>query len=96
MKKTSSFFAILLVATLVLFLSELLVVEAVMCNISELSSCAPAIISSEPPSPQCCAKLKEQKPCLCKYIKDPNLGPYVNSPNAQKLSKACGVPFPKC
>ncbi|PHT49895.1 Non-specific lipid-transfer protein 2 [Capsicum baccatum] len=96
MKKGNSFIAIFLVGTLVLSLGELLVIEAVTCNAGELSPCGPAIFSGEPPTPQCCAKLNEQKPCLCGYINNPSLRPYVTSPNAQKISKACRVPFPKC
>ncbi|XP_059283461.1 non-specific lipid-transfer protein 2-like [Lycium ferocissimum] len=96
MKKGSSLFAIFLVATVVICLGELLMAEAVTCSVTELASCAAAIISSEPPSSTCCAKLKEQKPCLCGYFKDPSLGPYIKSPNAKKVAKTCGVPTPKC
>lgn len=67
--------------------------ESVTCNVSELSPCADAIIKGTPASPACCAKLKEQIPCLCGYMK---LRPYADSPNAKKVSKTCGVPIPKC
>ncbi|KAG5614383.1 hypothetical protein H5410_014207 [Solanum commersonii] len=96
MKKGSSIFTIFFITILVILIGELLVAEAVTCKIAELTPCADAIISSKPPSASCCAKLKEQKPCLCGYIKDPKLKPYVNSPNAKKVAKTCGVPFPKC
>ncbi|KAH0688843.1 hypothetical protein KY285_015994 [Solanum tuberosum] len=96
MKKGSSIFAIFFVMTLVILLGELFVAKAVTCNVSELSPCADAILKGTPASPTCCAKLKEQIPCLCGYIKDPKLKPYIDSPNAKKVSQTCGVPFPKC
>ncbi|KAK4733414.1 hypothetical protein R3W88_007675 [Solanum pinnatisectum] len=96
MKKGSSIYAIFFIAILVILLGELLSIEAVTCNVMELSPCAPAIISSQSPSSACCAKLNKQKPCLCGYLNDPNLKPYINSPNAQNVYKTCGVPTPKC
>ncbi|KAI7736550.1 hypothetical protein M8C21_018025 [Ambrosia artemisiifolia] len=69
---------------------------AVTCSVSELSPCLPSFTSSVPPSSQCCSKLKEQKPCLCGYIKNPSLKQYITSPNAKKVSSTCGVPIPKC
>lgn len=96
MKKGSSIFAILLAATLVILLSELSMVKAVTCNVSELSSCAPAIIAGQPPSAECCTKLKEQVPCFCQYMKDPKYKPYIDSPNARKTAQACNVIIPKC
>ncbi|TMW83123.1 hypothetical protein EJD97_002861 [Solanum chilense] len=96
MKKDCSIFAIFFIAILVILLGELFVAESVTCNVSELSPCADAIIKGTPASTACCAKLKEQKPCLCGYIKDPKLKPYINSPNAKKVAKTCGVLIPKC
>ncbi|KAJ7943111.1 Non-specific lipid-transfer protein 2 [Quillaja saponaria] len=58
---------------------------AVDCNPLEVSSCASAMTTSNPPTAVCCSKLKEQKPCLCQYVKDPNLQKLVNSPNAKKM-----------
>lgn len=95
-KGRSSIFAILFIAILVILLGEFLSIEAVTCNVMELSPCAPAIISSQPPSSACCAKLNKHKPCLCGYLKDPNLKPYINSPNAKNVYKTCGIPYPKC
>ncbi|KAL6973573.1 hypothetical protein U1Q18_027758, partial [Sarracenia purpurea var. burkii] len=71
-------------------------VSAVTCNVQELSSCASAISTGGAPSKLCCTKIKEQNPCLCQYIKNPNLRTFVSSPNAQKVAKTCGVPKPKC
>uniref|UniRef100_A0A2C9WI91 Bifunctional inhibitor/plant lipid transfer protein/seed storage helical domain-containing protein n=1 Tax=Manihot esculenta TaxID=3983 RepID=A0A2C9WI91_MANES len=61
---------------------------------SELSSCLPAVTSSTPPSSTCCSKLREQKPCLCEYMKNPNLKQYINLPGARRVSSACGLAFP--
>lgn len=68
----------------------------VTCNALQLSACASAITSSNPPTDVCCSKLKEQRPCLCQYLKDPNLKRLVSSPNARKVADACGSPFPTC
>ena len=85
------------VVVLALFLIDVgPVAEAVTCTPTELSPCAAAISSSSPPSGACCTKLKEQKPCLCGYIKNPSLRQYVNSPGAIKVLSSCGVTKPKC
>ncbi|CAK9140326.1 unnamed protein product [Ilex paraguariensis] len=84
-----------LCVVLVLFLGGAQVsMAAVTCNPIQLSPCASAITSSTTPTPICCSKLKEQKPCLCKYLKDPNLQKFINSPNARKVATTCGTPFP--
>ncbi|KAI9127874.1 hypothetical protein K1719_000867 [Acacia pycnantha] len=70
--------------------------EAVTCSLIALSPCMAAISSSSPPSSECCDKLKEQKACLCGYLKNPSLRQYVNSPAAKKVASSCGVPFPTC
>ncbi|KAL9255424.1 Non-specific lipid-transfer protein 2-like protein [Drosera capensis] len=61
------------------------------CDPMQLSPCATPILQSSPPSLECCNKLKEQRPCLCRYMKDPSLKPYVNSPGARKVTDCCGV-----
>ncbi|GAB4832334.1 hypothetical protein Ancab_006349 [Ancistrocladus abbreviatus] len=66
-------------------------VNAVTCNPTELSPCAASLATSLPPSPACCNKLREQRPCLCGYKRDPNLNQYVDSAAAQKVSSDCGV-----
>lgn len=68
----------------------------VSCNVLQLSACASAITTSNPPTEACCTKLKEQRECLCQYLKDPNLKRLVSSPNARKVADACGSPFPTC
>ncbi|TMW87775.1 hypothetical protein EJD97_019497 [Solanum chilense] len=96
MKKGSSIFAIFFIATLVILLGELLGATAITCSVSELSPCAEAILTGIPPTPTCCLVLIEQKPCLCGYIKDPKLKPYMEYPNTQKIYIFCRVPFPQC
>ncbi|KAK7853846.1 non-specific lipid-transfer protein 2 [Quercus suber] len=53
-------------------------------------------MTSTPPSSLCCHNVREQRPCLCEYLKDPNLKQYINSPNARKVASTCGVSFPNC
>ncbi|KAM1189656.1 hypothetical protein ACFX2J_025305 [Malus domestica] len=86
----------LMVAVVVALYDEVRTTEAVTCSPLELSPCLEAIRSGTPPSATCCEKLKEQQPCLCEYIKNPALKPYINNPNAKKVASACGVPFPQC
>ncbi|XVF84752.1 hypothetical protein PTKIN_Ptkin17bG0064100 [Pterospermum kingtungense] len=89
--------AIIVHVVLILVLGKAQVsMAAITCNALQLSPCATAITSSTPPSPLCCSKLKEQRPCLCNYVKDPNLQKLVNSPNARKVATICGSPFPNC
>ncbi|KAL5726545.1 hypothetical protein ACHQM5_009583 [Ranunculus cassubicifolius] len=69
---------------------------AATCDVMQLSPCLSSITSGSLPSEICCARLKSQKTCLCQYMKNPFLQPYINSPNAQKVSIICGAPFPTC
>lgn len=77
-------------------LGELRAVNAVTCDVMELSPCHDAITTGVPPLKACCDKLKEQKPCLCGYIKDPKFSKYVNSPYSKVIETACNTPKPKC
>ncbi|KAG5233953.1 hypothetical protein OIU76_000779 [Salix suchowensis] len=90
--------SLMVVCTLLALLlaEEQVKVEAVTCSPAQLSSCVSAITSSTPPSKLCCSKIKEQKPCLCQYLKNPNLQRLINTPNARKVASTCGTPFPKC
>nr|ALT21495.1 lipid transfer protein 9.5 [Chelidonium majus] len=90
-----TYIAVLLTA-MVLLLSEAQVSNAASCSAIELAPCLGAIMSSSPPSGACCSKLSEQKPCLCQYMRDPNLRQYVNTPGARSVSNACRVPLPNC
>ncbi|KAE8736490.1 Non-specific lipid-transfer protein 2 [Hibiscus syriacus] len=89
-------FASAAVLVVLLLLAEAEVSVAVTCSPTELSPCVGAITSSSPPSKSCCSKIKEQKPCLCQYLRNPNLKKFVNTPNARKVATTCGTPFPKC
>ncbi|KAH7845879.1 hypothetical protein Vadar_006959 [Vaccinium darrowii] len=94
MSCTTLLCALLLVVVVVL--AEVEETKAVTCTATELSACVGAFTSSQPPSASCCDKLREQKPCLCGYIKNPSLGQFVNSPNAKRVASTCGVPYPTC
>ncbi|CAN8258915.1 unnamed protein product [Cochlearia groenlandica] len=85
---------IVLMVALVLILFP--AAEAVTCSPMQLSPCASAITSSSEPSALCCTRLKEQKPCLCGYMRNPNLSRFVSSPNARKVSNRCKLPIPRC
>ncbi|KAF3444301.1 hypothetical protein FNV43_RR13991 [Rhamnella rubrinervis] len=97
MKISLSYLALCATVTVALMLlCDTRMAEAATCSATQLSPCVGPITSGSPPSSLCCSKLKEQKPCLCGYLKDPNLKRYVSSPNARKVASACGVPYPKC
>lgn len=82
---------------LLLFATETqLSVMAVTCNPAELSPCLSALTGPSEPTKLCCTKLKVQEPCLCEYLKNPDFRKYLDTGNADKVSKACGVPFPTC
>ncbi|KMT18595.1 hypothetical protein BVRB_2g027260 [Beta vulgaris subsp. vulgaris] len=85
---TLTLLAVVVVAVL---LFETPTTEAVTCSAVQLSPCAPAIMSNQTPTSACCAKLREQKPCLCGYYKNPTLRPYINSPGAKRVASTCKV-----
>lgn len=70
--------------------------QAAACHPTALSPCMGPIMLGGPVSPACCARLRAQQPCLCQYARDPSYSAYVNSPRAQNVVKACGLPKPKC
>ncbi|KAL7589821.1 non-specific lipid-transfer protein 2 [Lactuca sativa] len=94
--RTAACTTVIAVVILVLSLTGSQMATAATCSVTELSPCLPAFTSSATPTAQCCAKLKEQKPCLCGYIRNPSLRSYVTSPNARKVASTCGVPIPQC
>ncbi|KAK7255022.1 hypothetical protein RIF29_28423 [Crotalaria pallida] len=87
---------VVVVLALVLLVEVSPFAEGVTCSPVELSPCLGAITSSSPPSATCCQKVREQRPCLCGYLKNPSLRQYVNSPGARRVASSCGVPFPTC
>ncbi|KAL8193749.1 hypothetical protein R6Q57_026441 [Mikania cordata] len=66
------------------------------CDPKQLVPCLRPIMSGIPPPLICCSKLKEQKSCLCRYIKDPKFAKYVKAPGAKKVMKICNVHVRKC
>ncbi|KAI3900043.1 hypothetical protein MKW98_000943 [Papaver atlanticum] len=95
-KNTSYLVTFAAVALFVMMMMSNMSVSRAACVAMELQPCLSAIATSAPPTALCCAKLKQQQSCLCQYVKDPNLGKYVNSPNAKKMVQKCGVAIPKC
>lgn len=69
---------------------------ATKCDPLALRPCAAAILWGEAPSTACCAGLRAQKRCLCRYAKNPDLRKYINSQNSRKVAAACSVPAPRC
>ncbi|EMS65828.1 putative non-specific lipid-transfer protein AKCS9 [Triticum urartu] len=66
------------------------------CDPWALRPCAPVILWSAPPSSACCARLREQRRCLCRYARNPDLGRYINSQNSKEVAAACRVRVPMC
>ncbi|CAA7048208.1 unnamed protein product [Microthlaspi erraticum] len=83
-------------AILLVTVAKIPVAEGVNCSPTELTPCAGAMMSSSPPSATCCAKLREQTPCFCGYMRNPSLRPYVSSPNAKKVATSCKIASPSC
>ncbi|KAI8534457.1 hypothetical protein RHMOL_Rhmol10G0091100 [Rhododendron molle] len=96
MKKGSCASLLCALVVVLVVLEEAWVTEAVTCNALELGPCLGAFTSSQAPSAACCNKLREQRPCLCGYIKNPSYSKYVNSPNGRRVASTCGVPYPSC
>ncbi|GAA0169322.1 hypothetical protein LIER_23838 [Lithospermum erythrorhizon] len=94
--KASSPTITVFVLFLVLLLSGVHISKAVTCDVTQLSPCLGAITSSSTPSSLCCTRIQNQKPCLCRYLKNPFLSQYVNSPGAKKVASYCRVPYPNC
>ncbi|XP_010550264.1 PREDICTED: non-specific lipid-transfer protein 2-like [Tarenaya hassleriana] len=74
-------------------------VRAVNCNPMELSPCVEAMTlaaagEATVPPVMCCRKLREQRPCMCGFINDPNLRQFIGSPVAMAVAASCGRPHP--
>ena len=93
MKASVLFLCFTVLSAVMLSQSQIAVLAA--CNPNELMACAGAVLTSKPPTAECCAKLKEQQPCFCAYKKNPNLKSYIKPENYKKVA-ACKVPVPKC
>ncbi|PIN02219.1 hypothetical protein CDL12_25271 [Handroanthus impetiginosus] len=94
MNTKAAFLAICVV--LVLILGEVEVTNAATCNPVQLSPCMSAITSSAKPSTLCCTRLKQQKPCFCQYLRNPNLQKFIKSAGAKKVSSFCRISYPRC
>ncbi|KAM7524235.1 hypothetical protein LguiA_014137 [Lonicera macranthoides] len=81
---------------LVVALCQVAVTESVTCVFTELEPCFLPLMVDVPPSDECCAKFKEQEPCLCGYIKDPVYAEFIKSPLAPKVEQTCAIPAPQC
>ncbi|KAI3914587.1 hypothetical protein MKW92_007068 [Papaver armeniacum] len=94
----TAYTSLLVITMLTLLLSNQIQVSvAVTCSAVQLAPCLGAIMSSKTkPSQACCDKLREQKPCLCGYMRDPNLRQYVDTPNGKKVADTCDAPLPNC
>ncbi|KAL6577640.1 hypothetical protein OROMI_009968 [Orobanche minor] len=69
-----------------------------VCNTDDLNPCRDVIEHPEHDvSDDCCNARNAQKTeCLCFFMKNATLQPYVNSPGAVKISKVCKAPYPNC
>ncbi|RCV26855.1 hypothetical protein SETIT_5G278800v2 [Setaria italica] len=66
------------------------------CDPLALRPCAPAVIYGARPSGECCAKLRGQMPCLCRYSKNLDLGRYINSREGRRIAAVCRVRRLRC
>ncbi|KAF8676257.1 hypothetical protein HU200_047129 [Digitaria exilis] len=66
------------------------------CDPLALRPCAPVVIYGARPSGECCSKLREQMPCLCRYRKNPDLGRYINSREGRRIASRCRVRRLRC
>ncbi|GMH27214.1 hypothetical protein Nepgr_029057 [Nepenthes gracilis] len=82
-------FYLAVVVAVAMLLQETTLTHAATCDPTALSPCAAAFQMKAPPSTICCAKLKEQKPCLCGYVRNPKFKPYLSA--AKKITGACHV-----
>nr|XP_043608140.1 non-specific lipid-transfer protein 2-like [Erigeron canadensis] len=97
MKSSTKVFSIVLLSTFMLVLmNQVPGSEAANCNYMDLMVCAGAISSPQPPSSDCCAKVKEQQPCFCGYLKNPTLRQYVTPDAAKRVATQCHVAIPRC
>ncbi|CAO2825377.1 unnamed protein product [Amaranthus hypochondriacus] len=90
-KKVARVALLAAVVVVVVLLAKTPATKAVNCSPLELAPCAPAFMSSQEPSNSCCAKLQEQKPCLCGYARNPTYKSYVDSPAAKRIASSCKV-----
>ncbi|PAN29062.1 hypothetical protein PAHAL_5G197900 [Panicum hallii] len=66
------------------------------CDPLALRPCAAAVIDGARPSGECCAKVREQEPCLCRYSRNPGLTRYINSREGRRIAAVCRVRRLRC
>ncbi|GKD31426.1 non-specific lipid-transfer protein 2-like protein [Tanacetum coccineum] len=97
MKRSALLRCVVVVSTLlVVLMCQVPCMDAANCNYLELVACAGAITSPQPPSKDCCSKVKQQKPCFCGYLRNPQLRQYVTPEEARRVARQCGVTLPRC
>ncbi|KAM0892368.1 hypothetical protein ACQ4PT_025772 [Festuca glaucescens] len=70
--------------------------SAAQCDASNLVVCAGPIVTGAKPSAACCSNLRAQRGCFCQYARNPAYASYINSANARKTLKTCGIALPRC
>ncbi|XP_042041417.1 non-specific lipid-transfer protein 2P [Salvia splendens] len=93
-KGVAALFAVVVMAVVVQETTVAAPPPGVVCNPSELASCAWTVIFGSRPSAECCRKLRVQQPCFCTYIRDPQYKQFLLSSNAAKFTSVCNVTIP--
>ncbi|KAL6505765.1 hypothetical protein OROHE_023144 [Orobanche hederae] len=77
---------------------EVITTTTSVCNTDDLNPCADVIKHPEHSvSDDCCnARNAQTTECLCVFMKNATLQPYVKSPGAVKISIVCRAPYPNC
>lgn len=90
MKRLSSLVVVVMVV--VMAMSEApIVVEALVCNVTNLLVCAQVVLG-QPPSPLCCSGVNGFGSCICLFLTSPEFIQFV--PFAKQVLKGCGQPYP--
>lgn len=96
MKKgfVAALFAVVVMAVLVHETTMAAPPPPVVCNPTELASCAGTVFFGLRPTAECCSKLRVQQPCFCTYIRDPQFKQFLVSSNSAKFTSVCNVTIP--
>ncbi|KAK9071397.1 hypothetical protein SSX86_009966 [Deinandra increscens subsp. villosa] len=93
---TMVFFLVAVSTTMIVLIGEMPGAMAANCNYMELVPCADALTSSNKPSGACCSKIREQRSCVCGYLRNPTLRQFVSPATAKRIASQCGVTLPQC
>lgn len=85
-----------LILCFILQYSPCVKVQAITCDITQLSPCAEPIMYGSATPPACCSSLKKQQPCLCQYARNPVYAGYVYGSNSRRVASDCHVSLPRC